>query len=526
MECQKAIKLACLDKGENFMKKKIIILAIIILIIIAVIFGIKKINESKINYEIFKVNSYNYFQYYENNKYGVIDKTGNTIILAKYKKVIIPNPEKDIFVCYVENGNTQIFNSQGEEIFTEYDKVEPIKLKNVASILCYEKSILKYEKDGLYGLIDFDGKKITKNIYSSIENLQSVEGKMLVSKDGKYGVINLKGTTLVETNYDSIKTDGYYNNEDYIYSGFIVSKTTEDGYKYGYIDYKGKEILDTKYNEINRVRDLKDIYLIVSKNGKYGFYKSNKEVIEHEYQSIIYDESGLLLLQKNKNYGMTDFKGDIKIPVNYTDIETKGIYIYASNQKENIVYNNQGNKMDINFNKSIYETENEQYRISTIVNNNITYYGIENKDGTTLVKEGYSYIEYAYKNYFIAKNEKGNMGIINANGKPIIDFKYDSLQKIKGKNMLQILNEKNDKTYVYSLELEVICKMKNANIDIQDSFIKVYNDKEEKYFDNDGKEISKNSESVKNNELKGLPSVISEYVKTQYSLDNAFYVKK
>ena len=52
MVCQRVIKLVCLDKkvseeGDN-MKKKIIIFVIIILIIIAIVFGIKKINESKI----------------------------------------------------------------------------------------------------------------------------------------------------------------------------------------------------------------------------------------------------------------------------------------------------------------------------------------------------------------------------------------------------------------------------------------------------------------------------------------------
>lgn len=510
------------------MKKRLTIIILVILIIIALIFGVRKINDSKIDYEISKVNSYNYMQYYENGKYGIIDKEGNTVIEANYKKVIIPNPEKDIFVCYDEDENTRILNSQGEELFTEYDKIEPIKLKNVASVLCYEKSILKYEKDGLYGLIDFNGKKITKNIYNSIENLQSTEGKFLVSKDNKYGVINIKGTTLVKTDYDSIKTDGYYNidNESYTKSGFIVSNTTDDGYKYGYINYKGKEILDVKYNEIIRVKDLEDIYLIISDNGKYGLYKENKEIISHEYQSIVYDESGLLMLQKNKNYGMADLKGQIKIPVDYTEIETRGIYIYASNEKENVVYDNQGNKIDINFNKSIYETENDEYRISTIVNNNITYYGIENKEGTTLVNEEYSYIEYAYNNYFIAKDEKGNLGVINANGKILIDFKYISVQKIKGKNMIQILNDKNDKTYIYSPTLGEICEMKNAVIEIQDNFIKIYNDKEEKYFNNEGIEISKDDEIIKNNEVKGLPANIGEYVKTQYSLDNAFYVKR
>ena len=105
-----------------------------------------------------------------------------------------------------------------------------------------------------------------------------------------------------------------------------MSNTTEDGYKYGYIDYKGKEILDVKYNDIERIQHLEDIYLIISNNGKYGLYKESKEIIPHEYQSIIYDEIGLLILQKNKNYGMADLEGNIKILVNYTDLQTRGIY--------------------------------------------------------------------------------------------------------------------------------------------------------------------------------------------------------
>lgn len=508
------------------MKKKLIIFVAIILVVLAVIFGIRKINNSKINYEISKINSYEFFAYYENGKYGVINKEGNAVISAQYKKVVIPNPEKDIFVCYDENDNTKILNSNGEELFTKYDKVEAIKLKNVASVLCYEKSVLKYEKDGLYGLIDFNGNEITKNIYNSIENLQSTEGKLLVSKNDKYGVINIKGTTLVETNYNSVKTDGYYIDEgnSYAKSGFIVSKTTDDGYKYGYMDYKGKKILDTKYNEIMRVQSLENLYLIVSENGKYGTYDGKKNIIKHEYQSITYDESRLLILQKNENYGMADLKGNIKIPVKYTNIETKGIYIYASNKKENKVYDNQGSNIDIDFNKTIYETGNEKYRIFTIVNDNKTYYGIENKEGKTLVGERYSYIEYAFENYFIAINDKDKIGIINNNGKTMIEFKYDVLQKIKGKNLIQIL--KNNTTYIYSPELTEICKMKDANIDIQEDFIKIYNDKDEKYFDNQGNEILADNEIVKNSKASTLPAKIGDYIKTQYSLDNAFYMKK
>ena len=57
--------------------------------------------------------------------------------------------------------------------------------------------------------------------------------------------------------------------------------------------------------------------------------------------------------------------------------------------------------------------KNENYKIITLINNNVTYYGIENKEGTELVGLGYNYIEYIYKNFFIAEDENGKYGIIN-----------------------------------------------------------------------------------------------------------------
>ena len=78
----------------------------------------------------------------------------------------------------------------------------------------YEKTTLKYSKDGKYGIIDIDGKKITYAIYDEIETLQFKEGELLVKKDGKYGVINIKGTTLVKTEYDGIESDRYYYEEN------------------------------------------------------------------------------------------------------------------------------------------------------------------------------------------------------------------------------------------------------------------------------------------------------------------------
>ena len=132
-------------------KKNIIILTILLILVIATAgyFISKKIKKESKKYEIETISEYKYFVVKENNQYGVIDAQGNKIIEAKYENIKIPNPEKAVFVCY-EGDRTNIVNKNGEEIFKEYDNVEPLRLKNILSDLMYEKSVLKYSKDGKF----------------------------------------------------------------------------------------------------------------------------------------------------------------------------------------------------------------------------------------------------------------------------------------------------------------------------------------------------------------------------------------
>ncbi len=510
------------------MKKKIIFLFIAIIIIIVIVSVVKTLQNKKYEYEIAEIQAYNYLKYKEDGKEGVIDRQGNIIIEAQYDEIIIPNPEVDIFVCYTNEEKNKILNSSGEELYTNYDNVDVIKLKNIISVLSYEKNVLVYEKDGLYGLLDFNGKELTKNIYDSIENLQSTEGKFLVSKNNKYGIINLNGKILVDIEYDQIQTDKYYSEEyNYTKSGFIVSNRTDEGYKYGYIDYKGKIILDVEYSEIVRITDNEEIYLIAAKNGQYGLYKKAKELIKPEYQSIIYTDNGGLIIQKNTNYGIANLEGEILAEPTYSKIESKGIYLYATSSDENTVYDINGNIIDINFNKSVYETEDENYRVVTLVNNNIMYYGIETAEGKELVRTSYKYIEYLYNDYFIAKDENEKFGIIDSTGNTIVEFEYDIIQRIKGKNMVQTLDTEDYITEIYSTNLEIVCTMENATVNNEENYLEIYNtDGERKYFDINGNEIDENSEDVQKGLLTTFPDKINDLVKVQESLTNIYYEKE
>lgn len=503
--------------------KKIVITLIVLILAVCITFFIKYKIDDKYNYKIEEISEIKYYICKENDKYGVIDENGKRIIDAKYDNVIIPNPSYDLFVCYMGE-NTEIFNLKKEKLFEKYENVEPIKLKSNASTLNYEKNTLIYKENGKWGLINFDGKVLTKNLYDSIENLEPSEGKFLVSQDKKYGIIDLKGNSIIKPEYDLCKSDEYYTNKDgYTKSGFIVANKSNDGYRYGYFNYRGKKFLDIVYNDIERVLkdDEKNVYLIASENGKYGLFNKSKKILNNDYIEIIYDDNvNLIMLQKNKKYGVASLDGKILLEANCEEIYSRGIYLYVSQNGNNKVYDSNMNIVNINFNTTIYNTSNDNYRISTILNNNITYYGILDKDKNTLVAEKYRYLEYLFKNYFISIDEDGKVGVINSSGKEIIDMKYASLQKIKDKNLIQAIDEEAN-TEIYSEDMKLVYKMKNANISIEEDYIIVSNEDEKIYIDNSGKIIN-STEGLKKEKY---PSEIGDYKKEQYTIENIYYVK-
>lgn len=487
------------------MKKKHIVGIIIISIIIIAAVGVfiaKKVIEDGKKYEIEKIDNYEYFTLKVDNKYGVINKEGKQIINTEYTNVIIPNPQKPVFLCYASD-NTKVLNQNGEEIFTEFKSIEPIKLKNIASSLMYEKSILTYKENEKFGLINLEGKKLTKAIYDKIEGLPYKEGELLVQKEGKYGVINLKGNQLIKPQYDQINVDGYSNDENgYKNAGYIVGNKTEEGYRYGYIDINGKMLLETEYNEIQRITDVKenDIYLIAAKNGQYGLFKNKEQVIGNEYQSITYnltDET--LILQKTKKFGVANLDGKIIIPVEYKQIDNTGIYIYATNEDgTEKVYTKEGTEVQADSNIAILETSNENYKIK-IDNTNGTVYSIIDKNDNTITKQNYSYIEYLSDDNFIVSLD-GKLGVINSNNEIKIDIKYDSIEKLQNTDFVTTTLAKDKTTQIYDKNINKLCDLPNANIVVEKEYIKIYNDEVTKYFSLSGKEIS-NKEALKGNKI-------------------------
>ena len=477
-------------KKKNIVK---IILLIIIILLVAGFFIYRNAKQEAKEYEIMQIPSeeYAYFVYKQENKYGVIDKEGNIVVQAQFTNVKIPNPLKSVFVCY-DGDNTKVLNEKNETLYENFNNIEPLTLKNVSTDLIYEKTVLKYEENGKYGLISIDGNKITNAKYQEIDTLQYKEGELVVKENDKYGVININGYEIIKPEYDQVKADGYYSSDNkYKDDGYIVSITTDDGYRYGYLNNEGQKILDTKYNDLSRLAySNKDtIYLLCAENGKYGLYEGANNIIPNEYQAITYvEDNDFCIVQKGKKYGVVNLEGSMMLQVKYSQIDVNGDYLYVTDENsEKKVYDKKGNLTEINPNLVIQSTKSDDdYKIYIDLSTGKTVYSIYKGD-TKLTSENYSYIEYLNEGYFIASNESGKLGIIDSKGNAKVELKYDSIQKIAGTNIIQAIDSTTKMTEIYSKDFIKTYEIANASIEnIKDNIIKVYNTEEIKYFDYDG----------------------------------------
>ena len=338
--------------------KKIIGIIILITIMLIVVFCIH--NNYKKQYEIESVVEEKYLISIVDDRVGVVDKDSNVIIEPQYYEIQIPNPSKPIFVCFYDyNGDvgtyrTKIINEYGTELFTKYSRIEAIELVDIDTNMPYEKSVLKFEQDGKWGLIDLKGNVVTQAKYDSIEGLRNKEGELLICEDGKYGVINTKGAELIKTEYDYISGDEYYTEEaKYALSGYILGLKTEQGYRYGYMNCKRKVLLDIEYNEIQRLGGIENentdenIILVAQKDGQYGLLKNKKVIIDFRYQSIDYSGVGhLFIVTRSSKTGVYNCSGEKILAVKYNEVDVHDTYIQTKLNNETAYYNLLGHRVD------------------------------------------------------------------------------------------------------------------------------------------------------------------------------------
>ena len=434
-------------------KKKVFAVIVAIIVLIMSIYMIKGILDK--DEEQGKITSETYFVSFKDNKWGVINSKGEDIITPSYQEmIIIPNPKNDIFLCTYdvnyETGEykTKVLNSKNEEILTGYDKIEPIQNYDDNNNIWYEDNVLRVQKDGKYGIIDFKGTEILPIEYEEITAVKGITKAIKVKKDGKYGVVDNEGKEILKTEYISIEALGKDNKSGYIvqnselkfgianYSNNIILESQyekiekvfgNDLYvvrkdnKQIIVDKTGKEVLNGDYNEIKAILKAKDAGVIFVKDNKYGVMNFNSEKILENYEDLIEAKEGLFIAKQNGKYGIIDLQKNQKVEFKYISIsynDAADIYIAEDENYNNEILDNTftvkqtGIVTDINTEKGFIEIRKDD---------GIKYYDF--KFGEKNIKDIYN-----FETLYLDKKD-GKYGFIDKDGKVIVDYIYDDATK-------------------------------------------------------------------------------------------------
>ena len=405
------------NQKEELDLKKIAIFAIgLIIIIIAIVFAVKaltKTKEQKVEREI------HYYASFKDNKWGIIDSTGATVIDPSYQElIVVPNSKKDVFLCTFnvnyETGEyqTKALNKDNQEILGEYDKVEPITNSDTNHNGWYEENVIKVMKDGKYGIIDLDGNQIIPAEYTDIQILgeNSQEGYIVKKDDNKYGIIDNSNNQVLEAKYDEI--DKVHGSDLYV--------VTEGGTK-KIINKDGQDaIASADFDKIIYISPERNENsgIIFEKAEKYGFMDLEGNIkIEPEYQNLTVAKDNILIAKKDDKYGIIDTDKNEKIPFENNSISyEKGADIYILEDSEynaKVLNNNYEEKisgmfLDIN-------TDN-QY-IKMLINDETKYYNFQFEEipSTEAIKSATLY----------AKKQDGKYGFVNKKGDVVVDYQYE-----------------------------------------------------------------------------------------------------
>lgn len=459
----------------NIKKVVAVIIALVVIIMFAIAIKNLLTSDSSANNLV----STTYFLFNKNSKWGIIDNDSKVIIEPTYDEaIIIPNNKKDVFICNydVDHENntykTKVLNSKGKEICTGYNKINALENYDENHNLWYEDNVLLVEKDGKYGLIDFEGKIVLDINYDKIETLKGTKNSLITIKnDSKKGLVNCSGQEIVENKYDEIMslgqdTKAYIIKQDgkYGVNGILDCKyqeikplnhkevfcVKEDG-KYKVINQEEKEVLSEKFDDIETI---KDNIIVYKNNGQYSAYdfKENKKV-DKMYKELKYTANKLFIVRSDNNYGIINIDGEELIKQNYAVINYyEGTNTYELEEKDkdlNTILN--GNLEEIakgivnetNYEKSYikiwteegyvyYNLKNEKVNVKDVLTNNNLFLSKQNDKYGFVDKQGNVVVDYIYDDAkeqnefgYIPVKKDGLWGSLDKQGKIICEPKYN-----------------------------------------------------------------------------------------------------
>lgn len=293
------------------------------------------------------------FQIKQNDKYGLISKTGQIVLPATYDelryepgadnrgRLILLSSEKKKGIA---NDNGQVLLSPNYDeirvmtrglflvsLQTEQGKryglidtlgktiLSPDLIR--APTFLYKQHLLQInegtEAQPKVGLMNLNGKLLIPPVYQELVSFS--KQIVVVKKEGKLGALALTGTELLPCSYDRLYID---QNASVI--------LVEQSQKSGLTDLKGKRILPIIYDDLLPARNGS---VVTNQAGKWNRMNLITKAVMPLPYDYIEPQNNILIVQKANKFGVVDFEGNVLFPVLYHKIrdayhaQTRGVII-------------------------------------------------------------------------------------------------------------------------------------------------------------------------------------------------------
>lgn len=299
-----------------------------------------------------------------------------------------------------------------------YNKLKPIKERN-------QGAFTPFEKKGLFGYINDNGKVVIKNVFE--EAYEFHNGYAIVKSGGKYGLISQEGIYSIFPNYDGIS-----NVEE---NRVII----EDGNLYGFCSPNGDFLVEPKYRAVEGFIDGKT--WVVKQNGKLNVLDLNG----HELLS-----QDIILLKSVGNDDFYTFKVNYQIGLlKYSDkkiiFDAKYDDIDILDKKEDLYILKKGNTGEIKSSNGILYLPMDENATLKQLNSNV-YGQINQKEKKSVL----FYIDSKEKKTYhtvvdgdtiqVVINDFGKRGLLDENQKEVLPCEYDSIGSFND-NMCLIIRD-------------------------------------------------------------------------------------
>lgn len=345
------------------------------------------------------------------NHWGYADTTGQEVIACQYLAAA-PFADGRASVDFIDGQG--VIDTAGRWVVKPFKRNgAQLHLSRVNDALYLFRTEAHRYESPQYGLIDQQGHERYQTTHELIDNGHSVWER---DESGRYGLISYTGQRLLETRYDTVS--GLQEEKIYVYE--------RDG-KFGILSRKG-DVLQDLDNNFEELHAMSGPFLGVKINGKYGFVDTwGRLRIANRYDSVTRFQHQMAAVKMLGRWGYVDQSERLVVQPHFDRAYPfRGKVAIVMKKGKYGMVNTRGRSVVPAVYDRIVPTEAGRYLIYRNDPQRGTLVGLVSAEGRPLIHPKYESVDDLGNGYVIvSRNEK--YGLLTVEGRPTIPMIHPKL---------------------------------------------------------------------------------------------------